>query len=192
MSRGYTFIEMLAAITIMLVIAAAALPIAHAGLDRSRTRAAATYVANRMALARFEAVKRSAFVGIQFVEKSDGYWFATYVDGNRNGVLSRDITRGLDPLISAEERLDHRFTGVGFGIHTGVTGPDTGEPLNMNDPIQIGPSTIMSFNPNGSTTAGTVFIRGGQQNQFAVRVLGATGRTRILTFSFADGAWRTQ
>lgn len=191
MSPGYTLIEMLAAITIMVVIAGAALPIAHAGLDRSRALAAARYLTNRMALARFEAVKRSAFVGIQFVGKSDGDWFRTYVDGNRNGVRSRDISQGLDQPISAEERLDHRFTGVGFGIHPGVIGLDTGERFDVNDPIQIGPSTIMSFSPNGSTTAGTVFIRGGSGNQFAVRVLGATGRTRILAFNFADGTWRT-
>jgi prepilin-type N-terminal cleavage/methylation domain-containing protein len=189
MSRGFTFLEVLAAVTIIVVITAAAVPLAHANIDRARTSAAATYVSSRMALARFEAVKRSAFVGIQFVKVVDGYWFRTFVDGNGNGVLARDITRGIDQPLTANERLGHRFTGVEFGIHADVPNPDIDQPFDTSDPIQIGPSMLMSFNPNGSATAGTVYIQGRYGNQFAVRVLGATGRTRILSFNHADRKW---
>jgi type II secretory pathway pseudopilin PulG len=192
MSRGYTFLEVLTAVSIFVVVAGTGLPLVHASIDRSQTLGATTYVAGRMALARFEAVKRSAFVAIQFIEKSDGYWFRTYVDGNSNGVLSRDIARGIDRPLSIEQRLDHQFSGVTFGIYPEVTNPDTGESFNVNDPIQIGSSGLLSFNPNGSTTAGTVFIRGRQRNQFAVRVLGATGRVRILAFHFASGRWQSR
>ena len=107
----------------------------------------------------------------------------TYVDGNRNGVLARDIARGIDLPITANERLDYHFSGIEFGIQPNVTGIDPG-PFNTSDPIQIGSSTLLSFSPTGSSTSGTLFIRGLRGNQFAVRVLGATGRTRILEFNF--------
>ncbi len=142
-------------------------------------------------LARFEAVKRSAFVAVQFVQKPDGYWFRTYVDGNGDGVLARDINRGVDPPIGTDERLDRRFSGVTFGICPGVTPVVPGDPFDVSDPIQIGRSTIMSFNPDGSSTAGTVYIRGLLANQFAVRVLGVTARARVFHFDFSDGKWRT-
>ena len=160
-------------------------------IDRSRTSGAAYYISGRIALARMEAIKRSTFMAIQFVKKSDGYWFRTYLDGNRNGVLSRDIDRGIDRPITTELRLDQQFPNVTFGIHPDVTGFVPGEAFNRSDPIQIGNSTLMSFNPNGSSTAGTLYIRGQRANQFAVRVLGTTARSRIFHFDFQGGQWRT-
>ena len=176
------------AITLMVIVGGAAIPLAHSSIDRSRAVGAASYVAARMASARFEAVRRSAHVAIRFVAQPDGYWLQTYVDGNRNGVLTSDIARGVDAPISARERLDYHFSGVELGIQPNVTGIDPG-PFNRTDPVQIGSSNLLSFSPTGSSTSGTLFIRGTRGHQFAVRVLGATGRTRILEFNFAHNRW---
>ena len=73
------------AITLIVMFAGTAIPLAHNSVDRSRAAGAASYVAGRLALARFEAVRRSAYVAIRFLEQSDGYWLQTYVD--RNGAL---------------------------------------------------------------------------------------------------------
>ena len=191
MARGYTLIEVMVTLVILMIMFGAGVPLAHSTIDRSRTAGAATYLSARIGLARLEAIKRSAFVALQFVEKPDGFWFATYVDGNRNGVLSRDIAGGIDYAISPPLRLDQQFPGVVFGIHPDVTGFDPREPFNRSDPIQIGSSSLLSFNPNGSSTAGTIYIRGRQANQFAVRVLGVTARSRVFHFDFQDGKWRT-
>jgi prepilin-type N-terminal cleavage/methylation domain-containing protein len=191
MSRGYSLIEVLVVLVLLVLVAGAALPFALATLDRSRTAGAARYLSSRLMLARFEAVNRSAFVAVQFVQRVDGYWFRTYVDGNGNGVLARDISRGTDRPLGPEQRLDQQFSGVTFGICPGVTAVVPGDPFDIGDPIQIGQSTVMSFNPNGSSTAGTLFIRGAGATQFAVRVLGVTARSRIFHFDFSDGTWRT-
>jgi prepilin-type N-terminal cleavage/methylation domain-containing protein len=187
-TKGYSLLEVLMAITLMVIVGGAAIPLAHASVDRSRAAGAASYVAGRMALARFEAVRRSAHVAIRFIAQPDGYWLQSYVDGNRNGVLTRDIALGLDPPITAGERLDYHFSGIEFGIGPNVTGIDPG-PFNTSDPIQIGSSTLLSFSPTGSCTSGTLFIRGLRGNQFAVRVLGVTGRTRIFEFNFGARRW---
>lgn len=191
MSRGYSLIEVLVVMALVVIVAGAAIPFAHATIDRSRTAGAARYVSSRLMLARFEAINRSAFVAIQFVPKVDGYWFRSYVDGNGNGVLARDISRGTDRPLGPELRLDQQFPGVSFGICPGVTAVVPGDPFDTGDPIQTGQSTVMSFNPNGSSTAGTLYIRGIRANQFAVRVLGVTARSRIFRFDFQDGTWRT-
>lgn len=186
--NGYSLLEVMMAITIMVIVGGAAIPLAHGTVDRSRAAGAANYVAGRLTLARFEAVRRSARVAIRFVERRDGYWLQTYVDGNRNGVLTRDIEDGIDTPLTADERLDYHFSGVAFGIQAGVTGIDAG-PFNTSDPIQIGNTTLLSFSPTGSSSSGTLFLHGLRGNQFAVRVLGATGRTRVLEFNFGQGVW---
>lgn len=189
--KGYSLLELLMAMTIIVIVGAAAIPLAHSSVDRTRAAGAARYVAGRMAIARFEAVRRSAYVAIRFLQQPDGYWLQTFVDTNRNGVLTSDIAKGVDTPITANEQLQHHFSGVQFGIHSGVTGITPG-PFNTDDPIQMGSSTLLSFSPNGSSSSGTVFLHGVRGNQFAVRVLGATGRTRVLEFSFSAGTWLGQ
>ncbi len=189
-SEGYSVLELLMVVSVSIVISGAAIPLANNGVDRTRAAGAVRYVAGRMASARFEAVRRSAYVAIQFVQHSDGFWLRTYVDGNRNGVLSGDITRGIDTPITPDERLDHHFSGITFGILPNVTGLDPGQPFNAGDPVQIGSSTLLSFSPLGSSTSGTLFIRGQRGTQFAVRVLGATGRTRTFEFHFGEARWQ--
>jgi prepilin-type N-terminal cleavage/methylation domain-containing protein len=187
-SNGYSLLEMLMVMTLMVIVGGVAIPLAHSSVDRSRAAGAAGYVAGRMAWARLEAVRRSANVALRFVSQPDGYWVRTYVDGNRNGVRTADIALGIDLPLTAAERLDTHFSGVEFGIQPGVTGIDPG-PFNASDPIQIGASTLLSFSPTGSSTSGTLFIRSLRGNQFAVRVLGATGRTRIFEFNFGAQTW---
>ena len=95
-SKGFSLLEVLVAISVMAIVAGAAIPIANSSVERSRVVAAANYMAGRIALARFEAVKRSAFVAIRFIVNDDGYWLRAYVDGNANGVLSQDIASSID------------------------------------------------------------------------------------------------
>jgi prepilin-type N-terminal cleavage/methylation domain-containing protein len=189
---GFSAIEMLLVVTVIAILAGTAIPLAFGSIDRARASGAASYMVGRMATARFEAVKRSAYVAIRFVEDSSGYWLTTYVDGNGDGVRTSDITGGVDRPITTAERLDFHFPGVAFGIYPDVTGLDEGQPFVASDPIQIGSSGLLSFNPTGSCTSGTVFIRGQQRTQFAVRVLGVTGRTRIFRFDFAARKWHLQ
>ena len=189
--RGYSLIEVLAVAGLMMALASAGIPLAGSSIDRARAAAGARYLAGRLMQARVEAVKRSRFVAVQFVERPDGYWFRPYVDGNGNGVLALDISRGVDTPIGIDERLDQQFPGVAFGICPSVTAIVAGETFDPSDPIQIGRSTLMSFNPNGSSTAGTLYVRGTGAHQFAVRVLGTTARSRTFHFDFQDGQWRT-
>jgi prepilin-type N-terminal cleavage/methylation domain-containing protein len=188
--EGFSLIEVVIVVALIVILAGAAIPLAFGSVDRVRASGAASYVAGRLAAARFEAVKRSAHVAIRFVEDATGFWLRTYVDGNGNGVRTGDIAEGIDQPITAAERLDFHFPGVSFGIAPGVPGLDAGQPFDASDPIQIGPSTLVSFNPIGTCTSGTLFVLGRQRSQFAVRVLGITGRTRVFRFDFGTGTWR--
>ena len=73
------------------------------GVDETRTAGAAQYLSARLQRARMEAVLRSAAVAVQFTHDASGYSYAFYVDGNGNGVVARDIQRGVDRRINAVE-----------------------------------------------------------------------------------------
>jgi prepilin-type N-terminal cleavage/methylation domain-containing protein len=188
-AHGFSLLELVVVIGLTAVLSTTVVSLALSRLDLSRTAGAAWYVAGRMASARMEAAKRSAYVALQFVERDGGYRFAAYLDGNRNGVRTSDIAAGVDRRLGPEERLDQQFPGVGFGICEDVAAVEPGDILDGGDPIRIGRSSLLSFSPDGSATPGTVYIRGLQASQYAVRVLGATGRTRILRFDFHNHRW---
>jgi hypothetical protein len=104
-----------------------------------------------------------------------------YVDGNRNGVRTRDIERQVDRPIGPAERLGSRFPGVSIGVMPGIE-------IDA-DPVQIGATNVMTFTPLGTATSGTVYVRGRGAVQYAVRVLGATGRTRVLRYDPDTRTW---
>ena len=47
----------------------------------------------------------------------------------------------------------------------------------------------MSFTPIGTATSRTLYLRGRDGSQYSVRVLGATGRTRVLRYVPATHQW---
>jgi hypothetical protein len=187
---GYSLLELTMVMALGITMSAAAVPEYLTALDDVRANGAAHYISGRLQRARMEAVMRSAMVGVQFVQTPGGYSYAVYVDGNRNGVLARDIQRGLDVQISAPERLPDQFTGVEFGAIPGLPPVDPGGTPPGSDPVRLGAGNLASFSPMGTSSSGTVYIRGRRDAQYAVRVFGETGKTRMLKFERSTGLWR--
>jgi hypothetical protein len=112
-----------------------------------------------------------------------------YVDGNRNGVLTREIQRGIDRRIGAPERLSDQFTGVDFGAIPGLPPVDPGGTAPGSDPIRLGAGSFASFSARGTSSSGTVYIRSQRDAQYAVRIFGETGKTRMLKFDRRARQW---
>jgi type II secretory pathway pseudopilin PulG len=188
---GYSLLELMMATTIGVVLTGTAVPEYLTGLDDLRARGAAQHVSGRLQRARMEAVRRSAMVGVQFTEAADGHYsYTVYQDGNRNGVLTRDIQSGIDRPIAPVERLPDQFSGVEFGAMPGLPPVDAGGTPPRADPVRLGSGSIASFSALGTATSGTVFIRGRRGSQYAVRIYGETGRTRLLKFEPRTGTWK--
>ena len=172
-------------------LTAVAVPQGLRALDGYRTGAAAHYLAELLAEVRAEAVRRSAFVGVRFESSSPDYRITMIVDGNGNGVRSTDIARGIDRGVTQPEFLGQHFDGVSFGILGGVPDAD-GQPVSNEDGVRVGPSRIVSMNPDGTSSSGTLYVHGRERSQYAVRVFGATGRIRTLRYDFTQQRWMTQ
>ncbi len=152
------------------VLGAAVTPGLMVGLDRSRTLAAARYLASRMLLARAQAVNRGATVALRFDDSASGVTVGVFVDGNGNGVRTRDIESSVDKPIDPPISISDLFTGVTVELP-----PDV--------------SRLFSFTPIGTATSATVYLRGRDDSQFAVRVLGATARARVLRYVPGRDEW---
>ena len=188
---GMSLIELLFVISLTSTLAAIAVPISTATVDDFRARSAARHLAQQIARLRTEAVKRSAFVGLRFVATDGDYTYTTYLDGNANGIRTADITAGTDPRLSGPEMVAWNFPAVRFGLAPGVPDADN-QPATSPDGVRIGSARILSMSPNGSATPGTLYLTSAHGAQYAVRVLGATGRARVLKFDRTTNTWTEQ
>jgi type II secretory pathway pseudopilin PulG len=177
-------------VALIATVCGVAVPPAIHSVDAVRAAGAARYVSARLQRARMEAVLRSADVGVRFSNTPSGYTFVVYVDGNGNGVLSRDILRGVDWPLGSIERLPDTFAGVDFGALPGLPAVDPGGVPPGADPIRLGASSTATFTAHGTSSTGSVYIRGRNQRQFVVRIYGDTGKTRVLEFENGTGRWK--
>lgn len=189
-AQGYSLVEIVVVAGLGVTLTAMSLPQLSTGLDDYRASGAARYLATRLQRTRMEAIERSAAIGMRFVRVGAGYAYAEFVDSNGNGVLTREIDSGVDRPLRPPERLAEQFTGVDFGTLPNLPPIDAGGTAPGSDPVRLGRSDIATFTPLGTATTGTLYILGRGGAQYAVRIFGETGKTRLLKFDRRAARWR--
>ena len=187
-ARGYSLVELLLVIALATVLAGVAVPITRGTVEELRAAGAARHLAAVVADARLDAVRRSSSVGLRFESAGGDYRFRAYLDGNGNGIRTAEITSGIDRPLARAEWLSEEFPGVTLGLLAGI--PDLDGSTASLDGVRIGTARILSISPDGSCTGGTLYIRG-VRSQYAVRILGATGRARLFRYDRGSGQWTT-
>jgi hypothetical protein len=186
--RGAALVDVVFTLGLVAVLSGIAVPTWHATRQQGAARAGARYVATRLQHARIEALKRNVTVALR-IDPADLDAFAMYADGDGDGVLETDIARGVDPPIEPARRLSD-YTTVALRIVRDVPEPEGGATLAAgSDPLRTGSSSLLSFNPLGGGTSGTLYLAASEGSQMAVRIFGATGRTRVLRFDVASARW---
>jgi hypothetical protein len=187
-AAGFTVLELLLALGASMAMMIVAVPGTAVALDEARTAMAARYLASRVMDARLHAIKRSTRVALRFEPAGGRGRFAEYVDGNSNGVRAADIASGVDGERAPLVGLAERFSGVALGLLPGTPDVDGDRVDGEADGVRIGASRLLTLGPDGTATPGTLYIRGNRA-QYAVRVFGATGRTRVLRFDPGSRQW---
>ncbi|HEV8582365.1 MAG TPA: GspH/FimT family pseudopilin [Thermoanaerobaculia bacterium] len=193
--RGFSLAELLAVLALLgSLLAIAAPPLLRISGDL-RVRLAAEELVGVLRLARAYAVRNSARVAVKFrTEKTGAVTFTLYRDGDGDGVLTRDIDKGVDPQVGPPRRLSNLGRGVGFGFPPGPPPTDPGSPgkplTGLDDPIRFNQSDLASFDPLGTSTPGTLYFTDHQSRLAAVRVFNRTGKVRVLFYDPETRVWR--
>lgn len=210
-ARGMSLLELLMALSVIGIASGIAFASVDHSVSTTRETGAARAFAMRVRQTRLEAIQRSEGVALQFVTSSAAPSFRAYVDGNGNGIRTREIASGIDPPLSPVMALNDGLGGVRFarapdipavgedddggtsgggaesasGAGAGSGGESAADP---GDAIRLGAAGLLSFAPTGSGTSGTIYLRGSTR-QFAVRIYGPTGRVRLLEFEARARVW---
>jgi prepilin-type N-terminal cleavage/methylation domain-containing protein len=188
--RGFTLVEVLTTLALVLVLAAIVVPITDRMRQEGQVRGAAFALAGRCGWVRFAAVHRAARVGLRFTAIGESWEAQSFVDGDWDGVRAVDIAAGRDPAIDEALSVQALFPGAHFGFVNGCPLIDGTAVPTGSSPLRIGTSRMLVFTPDGASSGGTLYIRGGTlASGYAVVVLAATGRTRLLRCAPGAGAW---
>lgn len=187
-NRGFGLIELLFVLALGVTLTSIAVPLTADVVEETRVASAARNLAARIGGMRIDALKQSTCIGMRFQRAGpDDYSFELFVDGNGNGVRTAEISAGIDVRNGWPQRLGDQFPGVGFGLLPGIPDADA-QSGTGTDGVRIGSARILTMSPDGTSSSGTVYVRG-RRTQYAIRVLGATGRTRVLYFHPGKRQW---
>jgi hypothetical protein len=189
-TRGAALIDIVFAAALAMLLAAIAVPVVGGSLERERAIVGAQHLSGQLLHARLEALKRGRSVAVRIAMVDDRTQLRIYSDGNGNGVLQRDIDRGIDPPLSPATWLDDHARGIALRINQAIT--EVGGSATLapgDDPLRIGASSLLTFSALGSATSGTLYVAAHRGPQMAIRVFGATGRVRMLMFDAHTRQW---
>lgn len=191
--KGFQIVDLIVSLAVMgLALSLSAPPLLRTSADL-RVKLAAQELVATLRLTRAYAIRHSANVAVKFRTAPDGtITFTLYRDGDGDGVLTRDIDRGVDPQVKPPRRMAHLGRGVGFGFPPGPPprDPSSGRPMtNLNDPIRFNQSDLASFDPIGTATPGSLYLTDGRRLLTAVRVTSRTSRVRVLKYDPGTRAW---
>lgn len=189
--RGFTLVELLVAVALLLVLAGTAIPPLAGHLRAERVRGAALAIRSLLQKARAEAAVRAANVAVVFDPPLAGHGIdipgsdvspvvALVLDTNHNGVRRAEIASGGERLLDNPWRFGARFPGVGWGAPAGAAGPAPVPGLN------VGVAGMVSFSPLGGSGPGRITVSG-EGAVYAIVIHGSSSRIRIERH--AGGRW---
>lgn len=187
-TRGFTLVELLVVLALILVLAAVALPGVQAYTEEAALLGAGRVFEGEFRRAYSLAVRHGAQTAIVFEPRSDPPTCSIYRDLNFNGVRRADIQAGIDLRVEGPVRLGPTGAGIRLAILPGLPAiPPARGLLEGDDPIRFGNADMLSFSPLGTGSPGTLFLASRRQ-QVAIRVVAGSARVRLLLCR--GGRWR--
>ena len=188
--RGAALIDIIAATAVVVIVTAIAVPVVGGAMERERTTVGTQFLAGQLQRARLAALSRAVPVAVRIEIVDDRTSLRLFMDGNGNGVLQKDIDKGLDPPLSPLHWVDEQARDVSLRINQAILDAGGSGTLEAgDDPLRIGNSSLLTFSPLGTATSGTLYVAAQRGPQMAIRVFGATGRVRVLMFDAQTRQW---
>lgn len=189
LESGSTIVEVLLVAVLAMSLATMAVPLTAQVADVSRAHAAAAFLGARIRSARQQAVSGNRAVAVVFDRVGGAWVFRLCSDGNGNGVRRAEISTGGDSCGDGAYSLSGMFPGSEFGLLSGVPAIGEESGTETDDGVRFGRSGMASCSSLGNCSPGTLYLRSQRGHQWAIRVAGVTGRTRLLRFDPGLARW---
>jgi len=187
---GYTLLEILATTAIIALLALIALPAFGTYRRHASVQAAAAETMTTLRNVRAQAIAGARHIGVKFVQSGAAWSYALYEDGDGDGIRNDDIVSGVDRRLTPNQPLMPQLHVARIGLlPTAMRDPDGDPLLPTASPVAFGRSTICSFSPIGSATAGSIYLVDDTGELYCVRVFGATGRVHFLRYNGGSRRW---
>jgi type II secretory pathway pseudopilin PulG len=184
---GVSLTEALVVAAVIATLSTLTAPLVARSRDAGRAWHATAYFAARFREMHHRAITGGASVGLVF-DQIDGRWtFRVCRDRNGNGIRRAEIKAGVDVCPEGPHDIASILPGSRIAVLAGIPGPEgTASPT---DAVKFGASDIASFSSAGSCTAGSIYLQSLDGTQYAIRVLGINGRTRMLRYDPIQKKW---
>ena len=191
--RGASLLEVLVVAAVLGLVLAVTLPTLSEAKRSAALSGATARIQGLFFRARAFAVMNGFAHAVLFERGGDGSWrcfIAT--DGDGDGILRRDITRGVDPVVG--EVFLFEADDAGLGILRGEAVPDpNGRGLlrgDLDDPVRAGRGDIITFTPRSTATPCSVYLSDRRSRMRVIRVYGGTGRVIVKRWRSGWPSWR--
>lgn len=191
LERGRGLVEALVTLSLIAVVVTVTVPCLDQVLRAAALRSVAQQVSGLLVRSRVTAVVRRRTTAVVF-ERGQPWQCYVAVDGDGDGVRREDLDSGRDQVIGARVRLRESHGSLGILRSEPVPDPAGGGFLagDLDDPVRAGRGDMVSFSPLGTASPASLFFTDNRSQMRALRVYGATGRTRSLVWRSGWREWR--
>ncbi len=192
---GMTLVEVVLVLAVLTIIVAATLP----DLTEMRKAAALSSVSSQLKGLLFRcrayAILNSRATAVVFEHRDDGSWRCFIaVDGDGDGIRTRDIHRLIDPVVGEVLQLDGGGAGLGILQNEFVPDPSGRGRLrgDLDDPVRAGRGNIITFTPRSTATPASIYLTDQRSRMRVLRVYGGTGRVISRVWRSGWPKWRSE
>lgn len=187
---GTSVLETLVVLALGLAVIAGGVS-ALAGVRQERAgREAARLLMHELQAVAYQARFEGRALAIRLSQPADGdATLQVYGDGNGNGVRVNEVAAGVDPPMGPPRRAFAEGMARLAIVHDVPTTDHQGVLGAGEAPVRFGVAPYIAFSPRRTGTSGSIYIAGPSGQQYAIRVLGTTGRLRLLCVDIPNWHW---
>jgi type II secretory pathway pseudopilin PulG len=192
---GMSLIEAVMVLAVLTIVLTAALPELAEIRGAAALSAATSRLKGLLFQCRAYAILNSRATAVVFDRRDDGSWRCFIaVDGDGDGIRTRDVLRRIDPIVGEVLHLDGRGAGLGILQNEFVPDPSGRGRLrgDLGDPIRAGRGNIITFTPRSTATPASIYLTDHRSRMRVLRVYGGTGRVISRVWRSGWPRWRSE
>jgi type II secretory pathway pseudopilin PulG len=192
---GMSLIEILLVLAVLAIVVAITIPDLAEIRGAAALGAASSRLKGLLFRCRAYAILNSRATAVVFEHRDDGSWRCFIaVDGDGDGIRTRDIHGLIDPVVGEVLHLDGG--GAGLGILQGEFVPDpSGRGRlrgDLDDPVRAGRGNIITFTARSTATPASIYLTDHRARMRVLRVYGGTGRVISRVWRSGWPKWRAE